>query len=610
MPIPKYDELTKPLLAATLDGLDHRMSDVERELSTKLGLGADELSAVTASGDNLFNKRLWWARTFLVKAGVLQSTGKGIVAITDRGRALFAEDPPDIKAPLLRRYPEFVAFEKRSNKPAVQSATGTVETSQELPEAEVDTTDPALSILRDATENQSGQFWWVNQGATYREERAAGELRAPRVNRTGRPLEHHVNVSLVQPGDIVLNYANGSIRAIGVAGTPSHPATEDGTDYVALIDYTDLLSPIALQTVPQSLRVPANGPFTQDGAVTQTYLTKISPSFVTSLLARLTNQRRAPATNVEAIEQQLRERGFRLPQNLVARYHFSLHTRNFVVLAGLSGSGKTWLTEAYADAMGARYLLVPVAPNWTTNEDLLGYLNPVDGKYYHTDFSRYLMEAADERDRAQSEDREPRPFHAVLDEMNLARVEYYFAKILSLMEVRSRRGLVRLQLSSELSVGFGRNVFVIGTVNIDETTFGFADKVLDRAQVIEIQVPRDAVVAHIGDRPYAAALLAVWDAICEVAPFAYRVIDEVVAYVAEAEALNVPWQRALDELILQKILPKIRGTDHRTGLALNRLTASVSETQTHAPLTAFPLSLDKARHMRDGFQANGFASYF
>ncbi|MEI6046484.1 MAG: hypothetical protein WCS37_19205 [Chloroflexota bacterium] len=83
----------------------------------------------------------------------------------------------------------------------------------------------------------------------------------------------------------------------------------------------------------------------------------------------------------EEICQAIAAKGMRLPSDVIRRYHLALKTRGFVILSGISGTGKTWLTENYANAVGAKYCLVAVAPNWTTNEDLLGYLNPLIGEY-------------------------------------------------------------------------------------------------------------------------------------------------------------------------------------------------------------------------------------
>ena len=138
--------------------------------------------------------------------------------------------------------------------------------------------------------------------------------------------------------------------------------------------------------------------------------------------------------------------GMSIEERDLRRYHLALKSRGFVILSGVSGTGKTWLTEAYARAVGAECLVVPVAPNWTTNEDLLGYFNPLDGEYHDTRFSRFLRSAAREYERAQAEKRRAKPYHLILDEMNLARVEYYFAKFLSAARGQAQDGTATVEL--------------------------------------------------------------------------------------------------------------------------------------------------------------------
>jgi hypothetical protein len=293
--------------------------------------------------------------------------------------------------------------------------------------------------------------------------------------------------------------------------------------------------------------------------------------------------------------------GLRLSDQTIRRYHLSIETRGFVILAGLSGSGKTQLAKQYSAAVGAKTLLVPVAPNWTANEDLLGYANPMDGEYVDTEFSRFLSKASAEFQSARDEDREPLDFHLILDEMNLARVEYYFAKFLSAMELTSGPELPSIELGGE-QVQLTPNLKFIGTVNVDETTHGFADKVYDRAQLIEIPVDRDQIAEHLGDRPYRNMLLELYDVLLDVAPFAYRVLDNISNYVGAATESGVSWQDATDEQILQKVLPKVKGTDPRIGVALLAVIELTNE--------GFPLSNAKARQMSDAFRDHGFVSFF
>jgi hypothetical protein len=304
----------------------------------------------------------------------------------------------------------------------------------------------------------------------------------------------------------------------------------------------------------------------------------------------------------EQILQVIREQGMVIDPVTLRRYHLSLKTRGFVILAGISGGGKTWLAEAYAAAVGAVPLLVPVAPNWNTNEDLLGFFNPLDNTYRDTRFSMFLRQAAQDADRAAVALHAARPYHLILDEMNLARVEYYFAKFLSAMETRSRHGDATIELGPDEQVPLPPNLKFVGTVNIDETTHGFADKVYDRAQLIEIPVAREDLERHLGTVEYGTAVLGVWDDVHPVAPFAFRVINEMVRYIDEATAIGVPWQTALDEQLLQKVLPKLRGAEDSVRTALDALGVRSKE--------AFPLTHAKVRLMSDGARDRGFASYF
>jgi hypothetical protein len=298
----------------------------------------------------------------------------------------------------------------------------------------------------------------------------------------------------------------------------------------------------------------------------------------------------------------IHDQGMRIDTATLRRYHLSLKTRGFVILAGISGGGKTWLAEAYAAAVGAVPLLVPVAPNWNTNEDLLGFFNPLDSTYHDTRFSLFLRQAAQDADRAALAQHTPRPYHLILDEMNLARVEYYFATFLSAMETRLRHGDATIELGPKENVNLPANLKFVGTVNVDETTHGFADKVYDRAQLIEIPVAREDLKKHLGTAEYCHAELGIWDDVHSIAPFAFRVVDEMVRYIDEAIAIGVPWETALDEQLLQKVLPKIRGTDDSVRTALEAL-------QAHSK-GVYPLTYAKVCGIAEGARDRGFASYF
>jgi len=274
------------------------------------------------------------------------------------------------------------------------------------------------------------------------------------------------------------------------------------------------------------------------------------------------------------IAERILAQALRYSTDILRRYHLSLQSRQFVILSGISGTGKTALAENYARAVQAEYLLVPVAPNWMSNEDLLGYYNPMTQSYQDTECSRFLRHATQEY---QVNPDNPRPYHLILDEMNLARVEYYFARFLSLLETRHRGQAAQLEFMSGDSIILPNNLYVIGTVNMDETTHGFADKVYDRAQYLELSIELEQIAEHLGNLAYAELMLEVWRLLQPVAPFGFRVLDDIQAYVKSAEALDIQWHIAIDEQIVQKLLPKLRGTNAYLEKALLGLLACAKQ---------------------------------
>jgi len=494
----------------------------------------------------------------------------------------------------------------------------------ELPEPATDEDKVALAAWRGVVE----RVWWVNQGKTYEPERAGGFVWAPTQTQKGAVLSHWLNVSKLSPGEVIIHYANGAIRAISevthkptLRKKPSEIEVEPWEDqgHHCRTRYFELDEPIELPEIPVALREEEKPAFNAQGGVNQAYLHPVSASFAETI--RETFQERWPAgspwhsedtvtppevpvaaTDFQAIKERVAEVGLRIDDRTLRRYHHSLATRGFVILSGISGTGKTWLAQVYANAVGAEFLLVPVAPNWTTNEDLLGYFNPLDGVYYDTDFSHFLRDAATEFERAQDLGEEPKDYHLLLDEMNLARVEYYFAKFLSAMEVLSRDGAAAITTGSDDEIIIYPNLKFIGTVNIDETTHGFADKVFDRAQLVELTIDRDRLAQHLGAHPAAEPILEMWDAVEPVHPFAYRIASEVIRYVNRAQQDGTPQDEALDDQFLQKVLPKLSGADAHLQQSLEQVIALAND--------RYPLTAEKASRMLDTQMTHGFASYF
>jgi 5-methylcytosine-specific restriction enzyme B len=268
-----------------------------------------------------------------------------------------------------------------------------------------------------------------------------------------------------------------------------------------------------------------------------------------------------------------------LPDGFVAELHAALHAsdrKRFVLLSGLSGTGKTSIARAYAEAycsaLGlanwiSRYEQTAVRPDWSDPTGLLGFVNAlIDPPSFQAAAALNVLLAAD-RDRS-------RPYFLCLDEMNLARVEHYFAPFLSAMEGED----TWLALHGELEpidnvmprIRWPKNLFIFGTVNMDESTHPFSDKVLDRAFTFEFWEvdlsrwteskrsidPSDEIL-----KPVSELLHRLYDALAPARRhFGYRTADEVFAY-CRAGISALPLQTLLDSAILMKVLPRVRGDD-------------------------------------------------
>lgn len=178
----------------------------------------------------------------------------------------------------------------------------------------------------------------------------------------------------------------------------------------------------------------------------------------------------------------------------LTNFHTAMKSGNLVILAGLSGSGKSKLVSCYAKALNSKQILkmIPVQPFWQDDSDLLGFVD-INNFIYHPGDSGLvdtLIEANSNTDKM---------YVINFDEMNLARVEHYFAQFLSVMEMDPIDRKINLYSEKESSrlfnsdkyppfITISTNVIFTGTVNLDESTFTFSDKVLDRANVIKLDI--------------------------------------------------------------------------------------------------------------------------
>ena len=345
----------------------------------------------------------------------------------------------------------------------------------------------------------------------------------------------------------------------------------------------------------------------------------------------------------------VKETGLIYSDLLIKRFATSLLTKPFVILSGLAGSGKTQLAIAFAKAMveneDEQLRVVSVGADWTNREPLLGYPNALKtGEYVHPESGALdiLINANKNPDK---------PYFLILDEMNLSYVERYFADFLSAMESHQEIPLWK-QDGNETpkSVKLPKNVFVIGTINVDETTYMFSPKVLDRANVIEFKVGEKDMDefltnAQSVDVDSASGVLSseavdfVKIASEKVVPssiandvlknffsqlktvnaeFGYRTASEIGRFIGLAKQVaGMADDEAIDCAIVQKLLPKLHGSRKKIVPVLKELWSLCEagdkideKTSMEVPKgTKYSLSADKILRMYQCAIDNGFTSF-
>lgn len=345
-------------------------------------------------------------------------------------------------------------------------------------------------------------------------------------------------------------------------------------------------------------------------------------------------------------------RGFVFDPWQVAAFITAARTKPFVILAGISGTGKTKLPKLVADATGAHLRHIAVRPDWTDSSELLGY-ERLDGTFVPGELLRVAREAIDNPDQQ---------FFALLDEMNVARVEYYLAEVLSHIEEREwthdkqihSAALAPTARDTEWSaVHLPGNLCIVGSVNMDETTFGFSRKVLDRSFVIEFSTVSLSVVKSVeptqdaqawdvsrwrpsalslGEHPLredkdveriVAALETINQALAPVQmQVGYRVRDEIAMFVLSARDCADSFVsedqgviNTLDLAIAMKALPRIQGSGVAIRAALEQLLqwadpAATAESTTGLTREAFPFCADRISMMLQRLDDTGFTSFW
>ena len=336
----------------------------------------------------------------------------------------------------------------------------------------------------------------------------------------------------------------------------------------------------------------------------------------------------------------------------IKRLAYSLMAKPFVILSGLAGSGKTQLALAFAKCLSEnieeQVCTVSIGADWANREPLLGYPNALKGDEYvmpESGVLQFLIRANEDLSK---------PYFLILDEMNLSVVERYFADFLSAMESGEP---IKLWDDEEGNVpkeiALPKNVFIIGTINVDETTYMFSPKVLDRANVIEFKIAPEEMEQYLNEKKdihletaYSACadmavdfvnkaksqiqiengdektiLLSFFKELKSVnAEFGYRTVNEIGRYLHFADG-DLEDNAAIDTAILQKLLPKLHGSRKKLvptlaalwDICLNdgnttKIEAEPEEINFQDSFK-YPESAEKIKRMYDAVIDNGFTSF-
>lgn len=337
--------------------------------------------------------------------------------------------------------------------------------------------------------------------------------------------------------------------------------------------------------------------------------------------------------------------GLKFDRRILYAFHTALKTTDsspLVTLAGVSGTGKSELPRRYAEATGMNFLNVAIQPRWDSPQDLFGFYDYLERRFRPTDLTRALIQMDTFGPEAGRGWNPPAEYQkqrlpnqlllVLLDEMNLARIEYYFSEFLSRLETRrgvdtqnsQRRKLAEISLDvggrrsgqPPMQLFVDKNVLFVGTMNEDETTQALSDKVIDRANVLRfgspnsiVPVPASQRNGHaIKDRPRLTRKN--WEGWCKTAedlednersrllewiselrsameqvnrPFAYRVAHSILEYAANYPAVDRRLDFVIADQIEQKILPKLMGLNpqdpkmQKTIVVISRILGQVDD---------------------------------
>lgn len=348
---------------------------------------------------------------------------------------------------------------------------------------------------------------------------------------------------------------------------------------------------------------------------------KLAPPVITTMNGWDPAPQENEADALHRVERRLKAKGLEYPARTLRAFHTAMkvnETTQMAVLAGISGTGKSQLPRQYAAGMGIGFLQVPVQPRWDSPQDLMGFYNYIEGKFRPTDMARALW-ALDEINNPDAID--DHMMMILLDEMNLARVEYYFSDFLSRLESRPAASAVtdkneRKDAEIELEIPKmvnpprifpGYNLLFAGTMNEDESTQSLSDKVVDRANILRFAAPKKIKGCHAEGtvEPSLALSRRTWQSwvrpISEAdqrgnatkqveklvdlmkdfkRPFGHRLGRAMMAYVANYPDVEGArrFEEALADQVEMRLLPKLRGIEVETANEqFSRLTSLVRD---------------------------------
>lgn len=541
-------------------------------------------------------------------------------------------------------------------------------------------------------------YWWVNQGKTNNKKQF---LWAPIKDKNGRTKFYWENVSKVKPGDLIIHYSDGNITGFSIAETNSYKAecpyeTERWKDegFKVNINFYSFEKQIDINDIAEELYREGKkySPISSNYSVNQGYLYKLDDNNLQEIIknTRLKNDYNKINKHIKKpdigkvkevnkkfkyknLSKEIMNSGLYFSDDMICRFVSSICTKNFLILTGLSGSGKTKLAQAFVKWIVKnhnQYSMVTVGSDWTNREPLIGYVNAIESNKYVKPNNNVIDVLIDAFENSET------PYFLILDEMNLSHVERYFADFLSAMEsnepIQLHEGGFENKWESDSGgvnvpgeIKLPDNLYIIGTVNIDETTYMFSPKVLDRANVIEFRVEKNEIENFLKNpgkpnlknleskgsntasdfvkqtrenKKYSKSkelkniLLDFFDKLKDVgAEFGYRTASEIMDLAANIEDFTEneggvwPPEKIADTAIMQKLLPKLHGSRKKLGpvleslaelciensdaVDLKKLLSGENEIKELDKFVKYPESLEKIIRMYRRLIQNGFTSF-